>query len=103
MHCGVGKDRTVVTALLLMLAGADRDSVLSDFLLSGPRPGRLADEETDPDRRAQLRTWYRPAPELLTEMLDRLDERYGGVAGYLRDAGLDGATQARLRQRLTGA
>lgn len=88
IHCGVGKDRTgIVAALLLTLVGVDRDAILSDFVLSGPRLSGLADREPDPDRRAQLRTWYQATPALLTEMLDRLDERYGGVAGYLRGAG----------------
>jgi protein-tyrosine phosphatase len=103
IHCGIGKDRTgIVAALLLGLAGVDRGAVLSDFTLGADRLSRLADEDPDPDRRAQLRRWYRPDPALMIEMLDWLDRRFGGVAGYLRAAGLDEATQAGLRHRLTG-
>lgn len=103
IHCGIGKDRTgIVAALLLALLEVGREAILSDFILSGERLSQLAEEEPDRDRRAQLRTWYRPAPELLSEMLNMLDDRHGGVTDYLRAAGVDDATQTRLRHHLTG-
>lgn len=104
IHCGVGKDRTgIVVALLLELAGVDREAILADFLLSGDRLMPLADEEPDPARRAERRRLLQAEPELLTEMLKRLDGRHGGVANYLLNAGVDDATQERLRHRLTSA
>ena len=35
MHCAAGKDRTgLAISTLLLIAGADRDAVLADYLLS---------------------------------------------------------------------
>lgn len=100
IYCGAGKDRTgIVAALLLGLVGVERDAILADFMLTADRVSQLANEEPDPSRRRL----YRPEPELMTEMLNWLDDRHGGVAGYLRAAGVNNATQDRIRHRLTSA
>jgi protein-tyrosine phosphatase len=90
VHCGVGKDRTgIVAGLLLAVAGVARDAILADYTLSGDRLRGL-----------RPRRWFRTDPGHLAALLDRVDERHSGVAGYLRWAGLDERCQRRLGDRL---
>ncbi|HKF75242.1 MAG TPA: tyrosine-protein phosphatase [Candidatus Dormibacteraeota bacterium] len=101
VHCAAGKDRTgIVVALLLTLAGVDRDAIAADYALSAPAltgvlEGELA-AEPDRERRARLRRVYDARPDVILSMLAHLDERFGGVAAYLDAAGVDGAARARL-------
>ncbi|MBO0729485.1 MAG: tyrosine-protein phosphatase [Acidimicrobiaceae bacterium] len=84
-HCLAGKDRTgVIAALVLTVAGADRATVLDDYLLSD---GTVPAE-------------FRPLPEMMDGLFDHLDLTYGGVSGYLAWIGVDAATQEALRRRL---
>jgi protein-tyrosine phosphatase len=84
-HCFAGKDRTgVIAALLLTVAGVDRDSIIEDYVLS---------EGTVPVE-------FRPLPEMMADLLQHLDRRHGGVAAYLAAAGAGPATQEALRRRL---
>jgi hypothetical protein len=43
---------------------------------------------------------YAPTAEVMLEVLARLEERHGGVEGYLLAAGVAPADLARLRERL---
>ena len=84
-HCFAGKDRTgVIAALLLTLAGVDRDSIIEDYVLS---------EGTVPVE-------FSPLPEMMADLLDHLGRRHGGVPAYLAAAGAGPATQEALRRRL---
>jgi protein-tyrosine phosphatase len=85
-HCLAGKDRTgVIAALLLTVAGVDRDSIIEDYVLS---------EGTVPVE-------FRPVPEMMADLLDHVDRRHGGVPAYLAAAGAGPATLEMLRTRLT--
>src|SRR5437868_2276468 len=87
-HCFAGKDRTgVIAALLLTLAGVDRDSIIEDYVLS---------EGTVPVE-------FSPLPEMMADLLDHLDRRHDGVPAYLAAAGAGPATQETLRRRLVGS
>ncbi len=106
VHCHAGKDRTgLVCALLLELAGVDRVTTSADYALSEEclRPLR---EESLPDRpgeraeREKELSKYSPRAEVMMEVLERLDQRYGGVEPYLLQAGLAPQDIARLRERL---
>ncbi|MGZ4352995.1 MAG: tyrosine-protein phosphatase, partial [Gaiellaceae bacterium] len=109
VHCGGGKDRTgLVCALLLRLAGVGAETVAADYALSGPRMAAALERRwpLDPDadeaeRRSRERALHAPHDAML-RVLDGLEERYGGVDGYLRAAGLDDGRLARLRERLRG-
>jgi protein-tyrosine phosphatase len=84
-HCLAGKDRTgVIAALLLALAGVDRDSIIEDYVLS---------EGTVPAQ-------FRPLPGMMADMLDHLDDRHGGVPAYLAEVGVGASAQEALRRRL---
>ncbi|MEV7597986.1 tyrosine-protein phosphatase [Kitasatospora sp. NPDC089797] len=104
VHCGAGRDRTGLAALLLLaLAGVDRAAIAEDYLLSGPnvRPlyGMLG--LPDPYRRidAVLAGAGTTAEAALGATLEGLDP-----AGYLLAAGVTPARIAAVRDRLlTGA
>jgi protein-tyrosine phosphatase len=106
-HCMGGKDRTgLVTALLLRVAGVGRDSVASDYALSGTNLQAVHDEWIagaldDDERELRIRICATPA-EAMLDVLGTLDERYGGAEGYLRAAGVDDSELGRIRSRLRG-
>ena len=110
-HCTAGKDRTGwAAALLLEVAGVDRDTILADYLLtnevsSATRAKYLAliAEHLGPEKVAV----YEPAmvveADYLQAAYDAAAADYGSVDGYLRDGlGLAGHTLDALRTRLTG-
>jgi protein-tyrosine phosphatase len=104
-HCFAGKDRTgMVAAMSLSLAGVDVDSIAADYA------------ETDAQMATRYQEWLAAAPpELLDEMrqdlmcpperivgvLEHLDQRWGGVAGYLEAAGMTAADISTLRSKLS--
>jgi protein-tyrosine phosphatase len=110
VHCTVGKDRTGFAAALVLLAlGVPRETVLDDYLLSN--------RYLETWRRSTLR-WVpiaslfraKPAdlapvlearPEYLEAAFAAIEERYGSLERYLRDAlGLDPALRAALEAKL---
>lgn len=106
IHCMAGKDRTgIISALLLDLAGVPRETIGADYALSAENL-RPADEEwleTGPGERAEreqrLQTFL-PRAEVMIEVLDYLDQRYGGVEPYLRQAGVSAEDIEHLRHRM---
>jgi protein-tyrosine phosphatase len=106
VHCAAGKDRTgLIAALLLGLVGVPSETIADDYALSAEclRP---RDEEwlaNGPGERAEReRTLLRFAPtrQVMLELLGHLTERYGGVEGYLLQAGVPADDLDRLRARL---
>ncbi|MFJ2292706.1 tyrosine-protein phosphatase [Streptomyces sp. NPDC087894] len=106
-HCATGKDRTGwATALLLMTAGASREVVRAEFLAVnhavraafGPAVRRFLDEGGDPDIASAV---IEARPGYLEAALDAMDERWGGLDGYLTKAlRLPPAVAERLRADL---
>ncbi len=105
-HCTAGKDRTgLVAALLLEIAGVDRDTILTDYALTGDFIGDLVEELLertrrtggDAERHAQFLTC---APLTMATTLDLIDRRHGSVRGYLKDIGLPAGDLSNLRDRL---
>jgi protein-tyrosine phosphatase len=107
-HCTAGKDRTgLAAALLLSALGADRETVVEDYALTGQVPA----PDADTFRPALLAAGV-PAdaidvflgadPGLMAQALAQLDEQYGGPIPYLLGpAGMDQATLEALRALLT--
>ncbi|MFF4380396.1 tyrosine-protein phosphatase [Kitasatospora sp. NPDC001547] len=103
VHCGAGRDRTGLAAVLLLaLAGVERASIAEDYLLSGPniRPlyGMLG--LPDPYRRidAVLAEAGTTAEAALADALDGFDP-----VGYLLAAGVAPESIAAVRERLLPA
>jgi protein-tyrosine phosphatase len=93
-HCTAGKDRTgVLAALLLGIAGVPTQTIIDDYVLSArflygsavvPPDGSGAGE-LPPFDEYQAK-WSPPGAMALT--LGHLDEKYGGIEGYVRHVGL---------------
>ena len=108
-HCTAGKDRTGwAAALLLEIAGVDRDTIVADYVLtnevsSATREKYLAliAEHLGPDKVAVYEPTMVVAPEYLQAAYDAVEADYGSVEGYLRDGlGLSDELLGHLRERL---
>jgi protein tyrosine/serine phosphatase len=105
VHCVSGKDRTgLVSALLLRLAGVDRETIGLDYAQSGenlaPALAEWVEAAADDVERTKREQLSRTPAEGIVRVLGELEERYGDVSAYLRAAGLDDAQVERLRERL---
>ncbi|WP_371631983.1 tyrosine-protein phosphatase [Streptomyces sp. NBC_01259] len=90
-HCTAGKDRTGwAAALLLLLLGASRDTVRAEYLAVNPvvrvayRPyvQNFLDAGGDPEIASAI---IEVRPRYLDTAMDAMDERWGGLDGYVRD------------------
>jgi len=106
VHCAAGKDRTgVVVALALTVAGVRPEAVVADYAASGERTAAITERlrrsrlyARDIDSAPADLRWSRP--ETMTAFLEQMDARYGGVASWLADHGLDAADLRLLRAKL---
>jgi len=104
-HCAGGKDRTgLIAALLLRLAGASIEEVAADYALTEANlvavTGSWIDEApTESERRRRVFKQQTPVAAM-SRTLDALDEQYGDVRAYLREAGVTDDQLDRLRLRL---
>lgn len=103
-HCFAGKDRTgLVAALLLALAGVTKQAIVKDF---GETDASLAKRyeqwiaDAAPERRTSMRDELRCPPEWILGVLDYLEQKWGGVEGYLEDSGLSPANLDRVSAKL---
>ena len=83
-HCSLGQDRTAVaTAVLLSLHGATDEAIIADHALSVTLESLAARGITGAE--AEQRVW---APQAgMAALLEMVRERWGGVEGYLGEAG----------------
>jgi protein-tyrosine phosphatase len=95
IHCASGRDRTgVVSAMVLAAIGVEREQILHDYSVSEPGLARLLSylEEHVPARvpttEGHRRSFLATPPECMAAFLDAVDARWGGVAGYLAEHGL---------------
>lgn len=109
IHCTEGKDRTGwVSAMLQLIAGVDRETIIAEYLISNERRAEIIDRGVAQARKARGRTVAEitrirlvVAESYLLAGLDEMESRYGDLHGYLTDGlGLDEATIDRLRTRL---
>jgi protein tyrosine/serine phosphatase len=107
IHCVGGKDRTgLLSAFLLHLAGVDDDVIAADYALSEERlrPRHeawfaAAESEEELER---LRRIARTPVASMPGVFSELERRYGGVEGYLREAGVTDEELELVRARLRG-
>jgi protein-tyrosine phosphatase len=92
IHCQGGRDRTgLVVALMLRLVGVDLEAIAADHALSDESWAPYLDEwfaeaptEAERERRRRIAA---PAGRTMAEILEEIEERYGGVRRYLLEAG----------------
>ncbi len=100
-HCAVGKDRTgVVAMLLLLVAGVAEPDIVADYAVTEVYMKEFIDE------RARLHGVtdipehiLRSMPDSMWRVLAHLKERYGTVEDYLRKAGLDDEVLGMIRRK----
>lgn len=107
VHCAAGKDRTgFAAALLLMVLGVPRKTVMEDYLLTGEY--FIAEKQLDylrakyeMDLEAErLLPVLQVYPEYLQAAFDAIDEEFESLENYLEQAlGVDTAQQELLRRR----
>lgn len=101
-HCGGGRDRTGLVALLLLaLSGVEPDEIVADYELSNERLPPFWAEHGIEDQRPEIEDILArkrtTARALLLDLLGGLD-----ADGYLRGAGLTDDELDALRERLLG-
>ncbi|WP_019587535.1 tyrosine-protein phosphatase [Deinococcus apachensis] len=103
LHCHAGNDRTgIVVALALAVAGVApgviaEDYALSDTCLAPHYAAELAG--LNEVRRERVPRWEHSRPEVMLDLLDHLQQVYGGVNAYLRGAGVRQDQLQALRDR----
>ena len=105
VHCHAGKDRTgIVAALLLRLAGVPAAAIGEDYALSGerlrPRHEEWFASAQDDVERARIERIAATPAQAMQAVVEEIGGRFGGVEGYLREAGLDPSVITGARARL---
>jgi len=92
-HCTAGKDRTgLLAALLLKLAGVGEQTIAEDYALTriGREPARekimarLLEEPLFASNNEAVLNMFSCRPDTMLAFLSLLNEKYGGVEGYLK-------------------
>ena len=109
-HCAAGKDRAgIMAALVLGIAGVPNDTIAEDYALSSYYRWRASLAERDvhePYEGAPPESFdaeaYGPyrddtTPEVMLGVIRYLEQRYGGIEGYVLDAGVTQEEIAALR------
>jgi protein-tyrosine phosphatase len=111
INCSAGKDRTGVGAALILAAlGVPRETIIEDYLLTNYHADwdwLLAQRNTLVARARRVRAdVLEPLLSVdvayLNALFETLDERHGGVDGYLAALGVDDGAREALRERLLG-
>ena len=104
-HCSAGKDRTGVTAMLLLsLAGAPRPVIVADYSASYGNLGPLFEKQKALLRETGIHIpehVMRSDPSEIELAMDWIEEHYGTAEAYLLHTGVPAGTLAELKARLT--
>ncbi|GAB2995603.1 tyrosine-protein phosphatase [Mycobacterium bourgelatii] len=116
-HCFAGKDRTgFVVATVLEAVGVDRDLIIADYLRSNEavpqlraRLTEMIQQRADVELTEEVETFTKARlsdgvlgvrAEYLEASWQTIDQHYGSLDGYLRDAGVTEDAVDRLRSTL---
>ena len=106
VHCAAGKDRTgVVSAFALAVAGVQPEAIVADYAQTAEiieaLVAKLAASPTyAEDMTTRGVAVHTPQAATMRRVLELLDERWGGPAGWLQAHGFGADEQAALRARL---
>jgi len=105
-HCFAGKDRTgMMAAMSLALAGVDITAIATDYAETDLQMATRYEEwlaAASPDQLEDMRDDLRCPPERIVRVLEHLDQRWGGVEGYMEAAGMPAGDISTLRSKLIG-
>lgn len=100
LHCTQGKDRTglLILLLLLLTRSVPDEAISADYVRSEPELVVEAEERLKEMRALGIPEEFLKCPPGFTGALRTyLEERYGGVEGYLALVGIDEEMQERIR------
>jgi protein-tyrosine phosphatase len=107
VHCTAGKDRTgLIVALVLGLVGVSTTTIVEDYALSAQYlAGTYLEEARQRAEQYGISwEWFQHQvicpPEFMHATLQYLEERYGGIAAYVRAIGLSDMQCLRLQEAL---
>jgi protein tyrosine/serine phosphatase len=109
LHCTAGKDRTGAAVMMLLDAiGVERSQIVADYIAGADEIAAVFETLISlPSYGARLAALPAEAkntePDTAERYLAALDEQFGGIREWLRDAGLGDDELAALRSRLTEA
>ena len=91
VHCTQGKDRTgLIVVLVLLLCKASEDSVAADYMASERELLPEREQRMKEIKSIGLTEEFANCPAGFVEGITRfLSEKWGGVEGYLEDAGVN--------------
>jgi protein-tyrosine phosphatase len=105
-HCTIGKDRTgVLAAVTLALLGVPDETIIADYVLSGPAitalraRWRAANPEASRELDEHPET-FSAAPINISWLFERLRAEHGSIEGYAEAAGVGPGVIGRLRDTL---
>ena len=107
LHCTAGKDRTGAAMMMLLDAiGVERSCIVADYVAGADEIAAvfetLASLPSYGERLAAMPAEAKnTVPDTAKRYLAALDEQFGGIRGWLRDAGLGDNELAALHDRLT--
>ncbi len=107
-HCTAGKDRTGVTAMLILaVCGVCEDQIIADYASSGDNNRAVTMRQL-----AQLKDSgitdipmeiFESDPDTMRRTLDYLNERYGGPVNYMKTIGVTGEEMQKIREKMLEA
>lgn len=109
IHCQAGKDRTgIISALILLSVGAGKNDIIEDFMKSNAallpffKKMLLRKKITSfgffPSERVLYAITVRQRN--IESVIDRVDNHYGGIEGYLRKSGFDVTRIPELKEKM---
>lgn len=97
-HCTAGKDRTGVTAMLLLgLAGVCDEHIVKDYAFTGQFLNSVIVKNPPEGLPKYL---FESNPETMRGTLDYLHSKYGGAAQYLEHIGVTGDKREQILEKL---
>ena len=99
-HCGAGRDRTgLVAMLLLSLVGVTNEAIAEDYLLSAPEVSAILAADGRPDQNASIERVLREKGTTVREAMLDLTTDFDAEA-YLLHAGMEAKELQAVRARL---
>lgn len=111
LHCTEGKDRAgILSALLLYIAGADKEDILKDYLYTN-KVGKKRSRKYywfvrifRKSKRAadKVRLVYLADRRYLEALIDEIEKKYGSTESFIQDViGIDDELKARVKAKLS--
>jgi len=102
LHCTQGKDRTGLTVMLvLMLLGVPQEAIQKDYLVSEPNLlSEKAERMKEIESIGLTEHFASCPPDLVAEVVDHINKKYGSVEKYLLGAGVTTEMQEKIKSML---